>query len=225
MLKGKSFDTLIELKSLSLISDLPDLPDLNDLVAVGHRQFYVTNNPSPQDKFSLLWRSITGEGNSKILFYDSKGYKIVDGDLALANGIAVSKDLQKLYVADSLNGDLLSFSWAGEYFKRDPKKLSVSSSLDNLEWKTEEKKALLIGAHPSIFRFGLHAEIGSFPSPSQVLQVEIPDIQFSDNLKIQEVFYDNGSMLSGSSVAALYGKKLLLGSATQHKLFVCELGV
>ena len=206
------------------LSNASNFPDLNDIVAVGKEKFYVTNNPSPNDKFSLIWRSLYKKaGNSKILYFDSKSYYLIKEDLGLANGIAVSKGLLKLYVADSIKNSLSIFSRTDTNMKFDQEKLTLSfdSSLDNIEWKTAEREEILIGSHPNPIIFGLHQQFPEFfDSPSQVLEVSTEGT--SKSFMTKEKFYDYEGFLSGSSVAAYYGGKLLIGTTTEKKLLVCD---
>lgn len=87
----------------------------------------------------------------------------------------------------------------------------------------EERKILLVGAHPSPVRFNLYTQWETlFDSPCQVLEMAMESDASPENSMVQEIFHDGGGFLSGSSVAAFYGEKLLIGTTTQQILAVCD---
>ena len=101
--------------------------------------------------------------------------------------------------------------------------MAIPSSLDNLEWETPERKVLLIRAHPSPLKFMKHSN-GNGASPSQVLEVELKEEEINGDSKIHEIYYDDGEMLSGSSVAAYYHGKLLIGTVFEEEVLLWDLG-
>ncbi len=201
----------------------PPLLNMNDVAAVGPMEYYVTINTAKPSPSSILF----GSGDGKVLFYSSGKYKIIAENLALANGIAASKSYGRLYVTDTLNGNFIVFSGSVDQgnLKRTDEGFSIDSSLDNVEWETKAEKHLLIGAHPYPFLFGLKSEVSSSVlSPSQILRKEVSEKGAPSISPVEEIFYNNGVKLSGSSVAARHGETLLIGSTTDRKLLRCELG-
>jgi arylesterase/paraoxonase len=94
----------------------------------------------------------------------------------------------------------------------------VDSGADNLEW--DQQGNLWIGAHPRMFDFLAHAADEHENSPSQALKISLD----TDSPVITEVYLDDGSAISGSSVAAVYEDTLLIGSVFEPRLLVCSLG-
>lgn len=62
----------------------------------------------------------------------------------------------------------------------------------------------MVGAHPNLLTFAAHSKDAGKLSPSQVLRI---DAALGD---LDEVMLDDGSLLSGSSIAALYGKRIFV---------------
>jgi arylesterase/paraoxonase len=78
---------------------------------------------------------------------------------------------------------------------------------------------LWIGAHPKLLSFLAHAGDEESLSPSQVLWVD-PDVGFDP--PVRDAFLDLGEDLSGSSVAAPWGSRLLIGSVFEEHFLDCE---
>lgn len=193
----------------------PSLVMLNDIVAVGIDRFYVTrthrNPPGAMQKVETYLQLPQAE----ILYYGPGGFRTAVDGLVYPNGINVSADGRTVWVASVTEFALRTYD-------RDP----VSESLtlrdvkplpggpDNIE--RAEDGSLWIGAHPKLLRVEAHGQDASAPSPSQVLHVK------SDG-SVDEVYLDSGEQLSGSSVAAASGNRLLVGQIFDDGILDCTM--
>jgi arylesterase/paraoxonase len=187
----------------------------NDLVAVGIDRFYVTNthkNPPGSMQTIETYLQLSG---AQVLFYGPGGFRPAIKDLVLPNGINVSPDGQSLYVASSTG-------LAVRFYDRDPatetlvfrQEIPLASGADNIE--IDEHGNLWIGAHPKLLRIEAHGEDPKTLSPSQVLRVT-PDG------KVDEIYLDDGTQLSTSTVAAVRGRRLLIGNVFDDGFLDCEM--
>uniref|UniRef100_A0A3P8T349 Paraoxonase n=1 Tax=Amphiprion percula TaxID=161767 RepID=A0A3P8T349_AMPPE len=94
--------------------------------------------------------------------------------------------------------------------------VAVGSLTDNIEVDPETGD-LWVGCHPNGFKL-------FFFDPNDPAGSEVVRIQniLSDKPQVTRVYEDDGHVLIGSSVAATYGGKLLIGTVF-HKALVCDL--
>jgi arylesterase/paraoxonase len=187
----------------------------NDLVAVGVDRFYVTNtHHHPPGTMQTIETYLLLSG-AQVLFYGDGGFRPVLDDVIVPNGINVSPDGRTLYIA-STTGRVLRM------YDRDPaaerlafrKEVFLGSGPDNIE--IDEQGDLWIGSHPKLLRIDKHRADPAELSPSQVLRV-------TKEGKVDEVYLDDGRKLSGASVAAVRGRRLLIGEIFDDGFLDCEM--
>jgi arylesterase / paraoxonase len=148
------------------------------------------------------------------VYYDGTAFREVAGGLAYANGINVSPDGGTLFVAGTLDR-------AVHVYRRDKatgalelvRSVGVGTGADNIE--LDEAGNLWVGAHPKLVDFLRHARDAEHRSPSQVLKL-VP--RGDGDYGVEEVYLNGGRPLSGSSVAAVCGGVLLIGSVFEGVL-------
>jgi arylesterase/paraoxonase len=208
-------DSLVHLES---IRDAELMTSPNDVTAIGERSFYVTNDHGYSQKG--LGRTLEEYLQRKISYvnyFDGNSFKKVATGIAYANGINHSADYSKIFVASITGAKVMIYD-------RDPitgtltlnKEVEVKTGVDNIE--LDEAGALWIGCHPQLLKFVAHAADPADFSPSQVIKLT-PDS--SGLYQVEEVFLNDGTSYSGSSVAAVYKNKLLMGSVFEKTMLVC----
>lgn len=206
-------DSLQHLESIS--DELIISP--NDVVGVGERSFYVTNDHN--EKVSA-WRGIKdlltiGTGN--VCFYDGRTVQStsIEG-LKYANGINISGDGKKIYVAASTDRKILVYDRdiaSGILTKSD--EISTGTGVDNIELDTEGN--LWVGCHPQLLKFLSHAKDEKAKSPSEIIRLRNKG---NGEWEQVTVYLNDGSQISASSVGAVYKNILLIGPVFQsHFLF------
>ncbi len=193
--------TLVHKESISG----PAICSPNDVVGVGKRQFYFTNDHDVSGGIDR-WKDYLLIGTAQVGYFDGEKVEIFDKDLGYANGINISKNGKIIYAACSTGRNLIAYDRATH--KR-LGEIDCQTGLDNIE--LDEKGNLWIGCHPKMLAFTSHAKDASNRSPSQVLKIE-PDPHDFSKSKITEVYLNDGNPLSGSSVAAVDGELLLIGT-------------
>jgi arylesterase/paraoxonase len=183
----------------------------NDLVAVGKNAFYFTNDHDSHGGVSR-WKDFLVIGTGQVCFYDGQKTTILAKGIRYANGITVSPDGSKLYVAACTDGSILSFN-------REPfsaiGKIKCNTGVDNLEWDSAGN--LWVGAHPKMLAFLGHAKDAKKRSPSEILKVSFP---IGQKELVTRVYQNEGNPLSGSSVAAPYKGKIYLGGVFDDGVLV-----
>ena len=191
----------------------------NDIAAVGIRQFYVTNDHGNTSALGKTVEEYLQLAKSNVLYYDGSTFQEVADGIAYANGLQVSADGTRLYVAATVGRQV-------KVYERDPQNaklqfvedIELDTGVDNIE--IDEQGVLWIGAHPQMLTFVEYAEDASQYSPSEVLRI-IP--QMEGAYRVERVFLSLGDDISGSSVAAHFGNSLLIGSVFDPHFLICQM--
>ena len=186
----------------------------NDILGVGEEKFYITNDHGATSRLGKLAEDYLQLPLAHVLYYDGAAFSKVAGSLSYANGIAASPDGKTVYVASTVKGYLRVFSRdadTGALHRRED--ISLGTGLDNIE--VDAAGDLWIGCHPKLLTFVKHSKDPAVPSPSQVLRVRL---KADSAHEVEEVYLNDGTALSGSSVAMHHGNRLLIGSVYQHFL-------
>lgn len=195
------------------------LRDANDIVAVDSRRFYVTRDHGYSSEWGRRLEEYFRLGESSVVYYDGQEFRTVAQDLAYANGINASRDSLLIFVAATLEGNILLYN-------RDPEngslnlqeKIFLGTAVDNIE--VDEDGNLWIGAHPKPLNFIDYSQDPTVLSPSQVLRVSIAE---ENNHTVEEIYLSAGRYLSGSSVAARWMNHLVIGSVFDRRFLVCSI--
>jgi len=203
-------DSLVHQKS---IAD-PSMCCPNDVVAISPTTFYVTNDHGNRKGFKRTLEDYLQLPFSSLLFYDGVKFSTAFGGLKYGNGVNISNDKSKLYVAATTGRQLLTFD-------RDPatgnltlvNTMKLKTGVDNVD--VDEDGNLWIASHPKLLAFVGHAKDSAKLSPSEVLKL----IPGPDNTyKVEQVLMDDGTLLSGSSIALRYQDQLFVGGVFQPKI-------
>lgn len=185
----------------------------NDLVAVSKNAFYFTNDHDSHGGVSS-WKDFLVIGTGQIGFYDGNKTAILEEGIRYANGITLSPDGSKIYVAACTDGSILSYN-------REPfsaiGKIKCNTGVDNLEWDIEGN--LWVGAHTKMLVFLGHSKDANKRSPSEVLKISFPKGQKE---VVTQVYLNDGNPLSGSSVAAPYKGKIYVGGVFDDGVLVLQ---
>ncbi|MGB4960633.1 MAG: SMP-30/gluconolactonase/LRE family protein [Saprospiraceae bacterium] len=205
-------DTLLIHKE-SVVDPLIKRP--NDVVGVGKRSFYFTNDHDSDGGSISSIKDFLVMGSGSVGYFDGKSMTILDDGIRYANGITTSLDGKKLYVAACTDGSINVYNMVP--FKKTGN-IQCSTGVDNLEWDTEGN--LWVGAHPKLLKFLKHAKNAHSRSPSQVLKINVSN---PDDPQISEIYINDGDPISGSSSAAVFGGRLLIGSVFDDGVLLVKL--
>lgn len=207
-------------RHLRTIRDDAVIASANDIVALTEDRQLLTLDAAtrPDSGARRLVETFGRQPWAGVARVDGDKVEKILGGLTYANGINLSRDGRQVYVAES-SGRRLSvydldeksgtLTLTGEH--------AFDTALDNII--VADDGALWIGAHPQMLKFLGHAADPAKLSPSQVLRVTIgPDGVFD----VEELLMDDGSALSGSSVAQPVPDGFIVGSVFEEHLLHCR---
>lgn len=191
----------------------------NDVVGVEPDRFYVTNDHGTRKGFKRTLEDYLRLPYSSLLYFDGTHFTTVVEGLRYGNGVNVSADGRRLYLATTTGRNLLTYDrdiTTGQLTLLS--KTSLDTGVDNID--VDASGDLWIAAHPKLLAFVGHAKDSSKRSPSQVLRLSPkPD----NTYEVTEVLLDDGSQLSGSSIAVRYKNHLFVGGVFQPRILRIEL--
>lgn len=187
----------------------------NDLVLMNSEQFYVTNDHGYTKGICKILEEYGGLAVSNVMYFDGHDYKEVAKDIAYANGINYDRDRQLMFVA-SPRRFLIKV-----YVRNDNGSLTFvedvpcGTGVDNLEFDTEGN--VWSGAHPKLLSFAAYAKGNKKTAPSEVVKMTY---QGQGDFTVESIYTNAGSQVSATSVAAPFGKLLLVGNVKDDKMLL-----
>ncbi len=191
----------------------------NDVAATGPRSFYVTIDHGSSSRLGMAAEEYLQLARAYVAYFDGNSARIVAAGFAFANGVNLSPDGSRVYVAASVSRTISVFdrNQADGTLKL-AYVIDANTGVDNIE--VDQEGNLWVGAHPRLLTFSRYAKDPSRTAPSQVLKVTF----FTGNhFQMEDVYVNDGDQLSASSVAAVYDKRLLIGSVFDSRFLVCSI--
>jgi arylesterase/paraoxonase len=196
----------------------PLLKSVNDVVAIDGERFYATIDHAYSSGIMRRIEDYARLSMAFVVYYDGKTVKRATGTFRYANGINASHDGNLIYVAATTDGAISVFQRnksTGELTGR--RDAELGTGVDNIE--IDEQGAIWVAGHPRLFDFLAHAKDPKKIAPSQVLKLTPNATRFN----VTEVYLNDGMELSGSSVAAVYKDRMLIGPVMDPKFLDCTL--
>uniref|UniRef100_A0A5F9DIH2 Paraoxonase n=1 Tax=Oryctolagus cuniculus TaxID=9986 RepID=A0A5F9DIH2_RABIT len=192
------------------------LPSVNDIVAVGPEHFYATNDHYFIDPYLKSWEMHLGLAWSFVTYYSPNDVRVVAEGFDFANGINISPDGKYVYIAELLAHKIHVYEKHANWTLTPLKSLDFNTLVDNISVDPVTGD-LWVGCHPNGMRIFYYDPKN--PPASEVLRIQ--DI-LSKEPKVTVAYAENGTVLQGSTVAAVYKGKMLVGTVF-HKALYCEL--
>ncbi|MFP4357428.1 MAG: MlaA family lipoprotein [Puniceicoccaceae bacterium] len=190
----------------------PRLTFPNDIAASGGRSFFVTNNPRHDSLIDRI-RLALGLWGGQVLHYDDGQWTTVDDGIPFPNGILLSADGRRLFVAETLGGALRIYERPARTGKpvlrgRTP----LGRGLDNIA--PGPGGALWVAAHPDLPALGAHRRDPAKPSPWRLYRVR----EHGGGWRSRIVLRGDGSRMPGVSVGLPWDGRLILGGVADPAL-------
>ncbi|XP_074840816.1 serum paraoxonase/arylesterase 2-like [Carettochelys insculpta] len=192
------------------------LSSVNDIVAVGPEHFYATNDHYFSDHLLLMMELFLGLTWSNAVYYSPEEVKEVASGFYSANGINISPDKKYVYIADLMGHNIHVMEKHANWSLSHLKVVELDTLVDNL-FVDPVTGDIWGGCHPNGMKL-LFYDPENLPG-SEVLRIQ--DVLSAKPI-VTQVYAENGSVLQGSSVAALYSGKLLIGTVF-HRALYCVL--
>jgi arylesterase/paraoxonase len=190
-----------------------------DIAAASPIQFYVSNGWASTSAFGRAIETYTMLPRANVVYFDGNVFRIVADGFNYANGLRLSADASKLYVATTSGRALYTFGrepFSGSL--KEAGKVSIPSGLDKIG--TDGDGSLWIAANPKLFAMLAFRADPAKPAPSQVFRVPLDKGMPGD----AEAIYTNaGGEIGGASTATVAHGHLFIGSSLDSKVLDCAL--
>jgi len=191
----------------------------NDIVAVDHQRFYFTNDHGSAPGWKRTLEDWLRLGWANAVYFDGVEFHEAADGLSYANGINLSPDATRLYVAEVTHGRIREYARDAETgVLEELRRIDVGFGVDNIEVDPDTGE-LMLGGHVKLLTFTRHAQDANVPAPSQAARVRL-----KDSPQVETVFLDDGELISGASVATRREGVLLVGSVFEPHMIVCRAG-
>lgn len=206
-------DTLTHLETLKD----PSIKSPNDLVVVGEGRFYFTNDHGADSRLGVLAENYLGRALSNVVYFDGKDYREAAGGIAYANGINCDWDRNLLFVASPRDFIVKVYEVAENGDLNFVENIDCGTGVDNIEFDREG--TLWIGGHPDLLHFSAYAAGKKEIAPSELITVEY---RSPGDYEVTSIYTNDGSAMSGSSVAVSYGDYIYAGNVMDDHFLVLE---
>ncbi len=190
----------------------------NDVVGVGERSFYVSNDHDEKYSWLRAKKDLLQIPMGNVCYFDGKKASVLSEGYLYANGINVSLDGKKLFLAVT-SGQKISV------FDRDISTGNLTESdeipiqgADNIE--LDEAGNLWVGCHPKLLAYLAHAKDHSKLSPSEIIKI---NYKAKGDFTKESIYLNDGAEISATSVGAVFGNKLLVGTVDGTELLICTM--
>jgi arylesterase/paraoxonase len=196
----------------------PAFISINDVAATGPESFYVTNDHGRPPRWGHVLEDFALLSRASLVYFDGSAARTVESGLRYANGVSVDPDGRYVLVAETTARRLSVFARTPDGGLQGASRTALDTAPDNLA--RDEHGRYFIGAHPSTFQFLRHARAPGRSSASQALRFRLgPD---GAPTELTTVWIDDGKAFSGSSVAAVHGRFMIVGGVFDRGVLVCQ---
>jgi len=209
-LKGKRLRHEQTIRSSFLISP-------NDLVALDEDRFYCTNDHGYSSKMGVLAENYLGLRASNVVYYNGSSFKVVADGIAYANGIAYDAINSQIYVASPRDFSIIEYAIDLNFNLQRTSIIDAGTGVDNIEFDQEGN--LWVGCHPNLLRYNAYAQGKISKAPSEIIKVKR---EGKNKFQLSSVFLDDGSLMSGATVAIPVDKKLFAGNVMDKHFLLIE---
>jgi len=196
-----------------------ELSSPNDVLAVGPRQFYVSIDHGATSVIGKKFENYLQLPLSYLLYFDGERFRKAAGGIAYANGIGLSPDGATLYVGATVGRKVHVYTRNPETGElKEKKSIKVGTGVDNLDVHTDG--SIWAGCHAKLLSFVAHSKDPTALSPSEVIRIRPLR---EGGYDVTRVYLNDGGELSGSSVAAAWKNRLLIGAVYDERFLDCTL--
>ena len=189
----------------------------NDLVMLDENRFYFTNDHGYVKGLKKLVEEYGGLAVSNVVYFDGHDYREVAKGIAYANGINIDKKRNLLYVASVRHFLVKVYSKNEDGSLSFIENIPCGTGVDNIEFDNEGN--LWIGAHPSLLRFNAYAKGNKETAPSEIIKITY---QAKGDYSVEKVYVADGTDMSGSSVAAIFGDLIFAGNVMDDEFLILK---
>lgn len=212
---------VFELKGLQLMHEQTIkssfLVSPNDLVAIDEDRFFCTNDHGYTSKLGVMAENYLGLRASNVVYYNGEKFKIVADGIAYANGIAYDTTNHQIYVASPRDFSIFEYAIDLNFQLQLTSTIDTGTGVDNIE--IDQKGNLWVGCHPNLLRYTSYAQGKINKAPSEIIKIKK---QGKNKFHISTIFLDDGTQMSGATVAIPVGTRLFVGNVMDKHFLVLD---
>ncbi len=197
----------------------PSLKSPNDIVLIDENRFYVTNDHGYTKGIGKIFEEYGGLSVSNVVYFDGDKFIEVADGIAYANGINFDPKRNLLYVASPRGFEIKVYSRNADGLLDFIEDIPCGTGVDNIEIDSEGH--LWSGAHPNLLRFKAYAQGKKNTSPSEVIKVTYRE---KNDYLVEQIYVEDGEVMSGSSSAAAFGDLILTGNVMDDEFLILKEG-
>lgn len=206
-------DSLVHQKTL--IDDAMFSP--NDILAVGANEFYFTNDKGYSTKWGKIRENYLGKKGGRVMYFDGSTYREVAKDFSYANGINYDSTRNLVFVAASRDFLIKVFERAKNGDLTYIESIPCGTGVDNIE--LDENANLWVGCHPSLLAYQSYSNEKKDKAPSEIIKINYKN---KGDYKVESVFVDDGTYVSGTSTAAVFQNLIFAGTVMDSHFLVIK---
>lgn len=195
----------------------PLIKSPNDVVAMDKDRFYFTNDHYSDSGFGRFREDYLGWPNTNVVYFDGNDYKIVAEEITYANGINWDKENNRLFVASPRSFLVKVYDINDDGSLAHIEDIDCDTGVDNIEFDQDGK--IWIGCHPNLLHFAEYAAGRQEKSPSELITI---DYHSKGDYDLETVYMSDGSDMSASTVASVYGDYLFVGNVMDPGFLVLK---
>ncbi len=195
----------------------PSIISPNDIVLIDENRFYFTNDHKYTKGFGRLAEDYGGLSLANVIYFDGENYTEVAEGIGYANGINYDAKRKLLFVASPRRFLVKVFARNNDGTLNFIEDIDCNTGVDNIEFDIEGN--LWIGAHPNLLRFASYAKGKKEISPSEIIKI---NYRSKGDYTIEQIYIEDGSTMSGSTVAAPFGNIVLTGNVMDDNFLILK---
>lgn len=189
----------------------------NDVVMIDEKRFYFTNDHKYTQGLGKLTEDYLGRSLSNVIYFNGESYREVAKGIAYANGINYDTKRDLMFVASPRKFFIKVYGVNKNGSLEFIENIKCKTGVDNLEF--DEFGNIWSGAHPNLLQFTGYAAGNKEIAPSEIIKI---DYKGKGDFSVESIYTEDGSIMSGSTVAAPYGNLLLVGNVMDKEFLILK---
>jgi arylesterase/paraoxonase len=189
----------------------------NDIVLLDENRFYFTNDHKYKEGIKRLTEDYLGVAVSNVVYFDGKKFTEATDGIAYANGINIDVKRDLVFVASPRKFLIKVFQKNENGTLSFIEDIDCKTGVDNIEF--DEDNNLWIGAHPNLMHFASYAKGDKKIAPSEIIKIQYTK---KGDYKIDQIYMEDGTNMSASTVAAPFGNLILTGNVMDNHFLILE---
>ncbi len=195
----------------------PSIISPNDVVFIDENRFYFTNDHRYTQGIGKFVEEYAGYAGGNVVYYDGEKFTQVANGITYANGINFDPVRNLVYVASPRKFLIKVYDKKENGSLEFVENIFSGAGVDNLE--LDEEGNIWTGAHPNLLKYKSYSKGKANISPSEILKIHYRE---KGNFEIEQIYINDGSEMSASTVAIKFGNYILTGNVMDSKFLILK---